>query len=349
MIDIRYFDLFGLSLTHAYFDVPPAGALDVVQAWTGLPPGLPDGKFLQRPASGRVFETGTGDASALSGRLPLPFYLIARDPALALYTELDEAADIDGTAVYFHSRDVEQRDGAAILHGADDPIRRLAVRPLRFSFDLAENQTGARVQAIRPADNAVLMDREAEDTPISGTIDVALPAEAEGRMTLVLDGEEIFEFLCLPQAPSRLFGYVEIFAGGRDQELPAGMAAVRPDGSLAPVEARNYRIELAARSVRWRYWISPANPDLDLSGWRIRSDGADADPRFDPPARGAPGDPAPWHILSTEDIPLSAQPGTPLRLSPPNGEARAITLPIASPAPPSPGPGGPFSDVFVSI
>jgi hypothetical protein len=331
MIDIRYTELFRLEVHHAYLGGLARGAVEIRPAWRAAPPGLATGRYHAEGPAGAMFEAGAEARSALGGPAPLPFWLVASDPALAAYTALPGDLSSADALVRLDNRAPAATGRRVVIQDADTPLRRLAVRPSAFRHALPPGVEGQRLEVIRAADTALVLDRIAPDgRPFAGALDVALPAAPDGRYRLRLDGATELDFVLARTAPRGTFALLEVYAGGPDQALPPGARSIGEDGRRI-VPPPIYEIRLAARRTRWRYWLRPRTGTPDLSGWRVHVPDGAADLRFRAPERAPAGAPAPWRVESEVPLALAVRAASGSELRAPDG-GRRIPLPLPGPA-----------------
>ncbi|WP_322044094.1 hypothetical protein [Paraburkholderia sp. J67] len=299
--------LFTIQCRHDYFADGVCRALSLVptQRSAAL---LARYRLLFRPLPGGgsiYYEDGASPLAQFSESAPLAFWLIGRDPALNDYT--DVAAKGSTGLFYFDNLHCKPKSSSKLASG---PLTapRLSAYPPRFSLPVDPARRAARLDLLGQLSGGAppVWQAQSPDATLSA-LPLDFSALDEGRYRLNVDGAHTLDFW-LGKPPSNAWGVAAIYPGGLllADSVPAAARTIDGKGE---VNLKTYSIELAARSVRWRYHLI-GQSGMNLADYQLlatRTTGETV--HFE----GAPGDTVdgrPSYCFTASDpLPLAERPG----------------------------------------
>lgn len=310
----RYRPWLALRCEHAYFADGVCRALSVRAAARTARTLAGMGLRLRAEAGGAtLYYLDSGAAPRLDAGAPLSFLLESGDPALMQYTEVEQGSGAAAGIWYFDNRG--HADGLLNPDGGASRLIRLALMPRRFCWPLAAPQTVSAL-AVRDVLGQTVLEYAFAQPVKRSAIELDLRDLDDGRYTLLVDGEERFDFFLTDAAPGRTWGAVLLYPElvGADQA---------------------YRIALRARSRKWRYLVVAASVPPSSEKYAVVRVSDEANALFKAVApRDVDGRKA-LVFESESALPLCEQPGVNARFAlqrTSNGDGRTANRALPSPA-----------------
>lgn len=281
---------------------------------------------------------------------PFTFSLTSSDPALNVYTELNDDAAVNPAEELFYFDNRSCRETTAfgkprlLLHRPGEPLmaRSVSVKPKLSNFRPQSAPAGDYVQVMDPLTGLAIQQIPAgPGTPL--LLDLCrLPV---GHYSLAISGKELQKFYLTDSPASRQWGAISIFLGGKLQSshLPANCRALNLNGDVSP---KTFTIALESRKTLWRYYIIDpagkqgfANHELEATIKQSnRAHEGAGDIRFvRAPEAASVGTREAWVFESESPLPFLYAPGSDFSVTLRPGEngnrgERSMRLPYAQPS-----------------
>ncbi|MDJ0822526.1 MAG: hypothetical protein QNJ09_12060 [Paracoccaceae bacterium] len=358
MVDIHYQKLFGLRITNSYFPDDVCPALKVRPSKNLSRFAAQSTRFLRQIDGGELYAQLDLEKWRYSGVSPITFELTIQDPEFAIYTDLDLKTKSDAhsttspteTILYADNLGIE-RDGhnRLMLKDKDRPLA-LPISGAGFYHHLDTPASDPEFVIRRHFSDAEVMSASFEGDVSEVHLD--LSALEQGRYRLFEGTQELHDFYLLHRSPASIFGIIDIFPGGPDQDVNEDARVVEDDGTLSKAGSEAGPLEFVlpfeARNAIWRYLISPGKRSGEHTNWKTHVETAThSNDNFNSPEEHGRF----WVITSKTELKLEQRPSFHVEIENETTKQRVV-LPRPSPSSIRPAKeqgGTTYADIYVAL
>jgi hypothetical protein len=292
--------------------------------------------------------------------MPFSFVLTSSDPALAVYTELDDGGASPADSVYYFDNLTNHEPGQAtpLLHPRTGPVHPLAVKSRVFRHRFDTPITAQRLLVTNVPEGRQVLQADAPGEPfLSCCLD--LTSLAFGRYRLHSDdGTELLDFYLSDTPAATIWGVVDIYARGPQAPVPKSLSVIDDNGEAA---LKIFKLSLTSRKTFWRYFVFAHAAQTRFDNHRVAG-GLPGPPKpppsilFADPVKDRVGGRTAWRFESQIPIKLFERPRNHHQFTITNAQNGAeIALPYANPqstrivdaVPPAAGKA--YSDIYVQL